>query len=246
MHAGHRYHCQNHCQNVVGKQRLPNDEMGFVFAIIIIIIIKRIFIEDEHSNSSCFKTASKNCFNAFNAAIEAVQKNDATGAAIILRSVRKDGELLQTEARKLHEQLRRVEQNKVTRVENLTRDINELHKEEQQVKQEKINLKTKLSSLNADREHHQQSRNEAQRRYGDAIDKQRSAERRLEEFESNWWVPIYGQVLLVRELIEDNQQQANNAERDKNRHERDVENADREIRSINDNINQVRQIKRLN
>ena len=235
---------------MVWKQRLPNDEMGFVFAIIItiiiIIIIKRIFIEDEHFNSSRFKTASKNCFTASNAAIEAVQKNDATGAAIILRSVRKDGELLQTEARKLHEQLRRVEQNKVTRVENLTRDINELHKEEQQVKQEKINLKTKLSSLNADREHHQQSRNEAQRRYGDAKDKQRSAERKLEKFERYWWVPIYGGVLAVRELIENNEQQANNAERDRNRHERDVENADREIRSTNDNINQVRQIKRLN
>ena len=184
--------------------------------------------------------ASRNCFTAFNAALEAVERNDANGVAIILQSVQLDAKILQREARILHKLLLNVEKENEAKVANLTKEINNLYQKEQQLKKEENNLGVKISGLKANREQHEESRNAAQRRYETARAEQREAEKKHEEFKSYWWVPVYGLNLGVRELIEGNRNRAHQAERDKNRHSREVENADREISSTNANINQVR------
>lgn len=183
--------------------------------------------------------ASRNCFTAFNAALEAVERNDANGVANILQSIQSDAKVLQREVRILHKLLLNVERENEAQVENLTKEINNLYQKEQQLKQEKNNLGVQMSGLKANREQHQESRNAARRRYEAARAEQREAEEKHEEFRSYWWVPVYGLTLAVRELLEDNQNRARQAERDKNRHDREVENADREISSTNANINQV-------
>ncbi len=185
------------------------------------------------------RASTLNCFTAFNAALEAVERNDANAVATILQSVQSDAKILQREARILHKRLLNVEQENEAQVENLTKEINNLFQKEHELKQEENNLGVKISGLKANREQHQQSRNAAQRRYEVARAEQREAEEKREEFESLWWVPVYGLILGVRELIEDNKNRARQAERDKNHHGREVDNADREISSTNTKINQV-------
>ncbi len=183
--------------------------------------------------------ASTNCFTAVNAALDAVERNDANTVAIILQSVQSDAKIVQREARILHKLLLNAEKENEAQVENLTKEINDQYQKEQKLKQEENNLGVKISGLKANREQRQNSRNDAQRRYEVARAEQREAEEKREEFESLWWVPVYGLALGVRELIEDNKNRARQAERDKNHHGREVDNADREISSTNTKINQV-------
>ena len=183
--------------------------------------------------------ASKKCFTAFEAALEAVERNDANGAVIVLQSVRSEAKILQKEAHIFHEQLINVEQEDETKVENLTRQMNQLYENEQQLKKKEEKLEVKMSGLRATREQHKENRNVAERRREAARAEQRKAEEKHDELRSYWWVPIYGQVLLVRELIEDNKEQARQAERKKNRYAREVENSDSDISSTNAKINQV-------
>ena len=185
------------------------------------------------------RASTLNCFTAFNAALEAVERNDTNAAATTLQSVQSDAKILQREARILHKRLLNVEQENEAQVENLTKEINNLFQKEHELKQEENNLGVKISGLKANREWHQNSRNGAQRRYEVARAEQRKAEEKRKEFESFWWVPGYGPFLVVRELIEDNKNRARQAERDKNHHGREVDNADREISSTNTKINQV-------
>ena len=182
---------------------------------------------------------SKNCFTAFNAALEAVERDDANGAAIVLQSVQSEARILQREANTIHTLLINVEKENETKVENLTMEINQLYQNEQRLKEKENNLRVKISGLKAKREQHEKDRNVAERRQEAARAEQRDAEEKYEEFKSFWWVPIVGQVLLLRELIENNKEQARKAEREKNRHAREVENADSEISSTNAEINQV-------
>ena len=182
---------------------------------------------------------SKNCFTAFNAGLEAVERDDANGAAIVLQSVQSEARILQREANTIHTLLINVEKQNETKVENLTMEINQLYQNEQRLKEKENNLRVKISGLKAKREQHEKDRNVAERRQEAARAEQREAEEKYEEFKSFWWVPIVGQVLLLRELIENNKEQAFKAECEKNRHAREVENADSEISSTNAKINQV-------
>ena len=183
--------------------------------------------------------ATSNCFTAFKAALKAVERNDANGAAIALQSVRSDAKIVQRAAHILHKQLINVEQENETKVENLTREINLLYEKEQQLKKKEEKLKVKVSGLRATREQHKENRNVAERRREAARADQREAQQKRDELRSYWWVPIYGQVLAVRELIENNKERARQAERDKDYYDREVKNATRQINSTNIKINQV-------
>lgn len=67
--------------------------------------------------------ASKKSFTAFNAALEAVERDDASGAAIVLQSVQSEARILQREANTIHTLLINVEQENETKVETLTMEI---------------------------------------------------------------------------------------------------------------------------
>ena len=183
--------------------------------------------------------ASKKCFTAFDTALEAVERNDANRAAIVLQSVRLDAKTLQREVRILHKQLINVEQEDETKVENLTTQMNQLYEKEKRLKKKENNLKVKMSGLRATLEQHKENQNVAERRQEAARAEQREAEQKREKLKSYWWVPIYGQVLLLRELIENNKERARQAERDKDYYDREVKNATRQINSTDIKINQV-------
>ena len=183
--------------------------------------------------------ASKKCFTAFDAALEAVERNDANRAAIVLQSVRLDAKILQREACILHKQLINVEQEDERKVENLTREINRLYEKEKRLKKKENNLEVKVSGLRATRKQHEEQRNLAERRREAARADQREAEQKREKLKSYWWVPIYGQLLLLRELIQNNRERARQAERDKDHYVREVKYATRQINSTDIKINQV-------
>ena len=183
--------------------------------------------------------ASSNCFTAFNEARHAVKKNDANRAAIVLQSVQSDAKILQRETRVLHKLLVNVEEENEAKVGNLTVEINQLYQNEQHLNEKEKYLAVQISGLKATRQQYEQHRKVSQIRQDAAEAKQREAENKHKEYENNWWIPVIGQVLWLRELFEQNKERARKAEREKNRHARDVENTDREISSTKAKIDQV-------
>ena len=184
--------------------------------------------------------ATTNCYTAVNAALDALERNDANAAVTYLPSAQSLAKILQTEARIHHKLLLNLEQENEARVENLTKEINNLFQKEQKLKQEENNLGVKISGLKANRQQRQQCRNDTRRRYEEAGAKQREAEEKREEYERTGWDSFCKCIFMgVRELIEDNKNRARQAERHKNHHGRELENADREISSIDAKINQV-------
>lgn len=87
--------------------------------------------------------------------------------------------------------------------------------------------------------HYIQSKWEAKVKYQEAEREKREAEKKYKEFKTYWWVPIYGQYLAVREIVEENNGKAKAALRDMARHERDAEETKREIERTNSGIRQA-------
>ena len=121
----------------------------------------------------------------------------------------------------------------------LTREMNGLYQVEMELKNRKQALETKKSALTDEMERCSRNKQDSSRRYQVAEREKKEAEKKFEELRDWWWVPIYGQALIVRELYENNAQKARDAYRKMERHERDMEGAESEIRWANFAILQV-------
>ena len=87
--------------------------------------------------------------------------------------------------------------------------------------------------------HYIQSKQEALVKYQEAEREKREAEKKYRHLKTYCWVPIYGQYLAVRKIVEENNGKARAALREMACHERDVEEAKREIERTNSVTRQV-------
>ena len=179
---------------------------------------------------------SSKCFNAVETALEAVKSGDAKRSEIVLRSVRKDGQMLKQKAGILIGQLSQAEEDHKRKVENLTRQMNDLFAEETQLSSKNQTLQNKNSSLNKERQRYQRSKEEASRRYQEAERAKRDAEREYEEMKPFFWIPIVGWLLA---LLEDSSKKASEAYREMQRHERDVDQAESDLKWVKSQISEV-------
>ena len=77
---------------------------------------------------------SSGCFNALEAALEAVKTCNADSTEVMIKSIRQDGVLLQKQASILCDELKQAEKKQQELDEDLTRQINNLHAEEVELK----------------------------------------------------------------------------------------------------------------
>ena len=182
---------------------------------------------------------SSRCFNALETAVEAVKTGNADSAAVVIRSIRQDGLLLQKQASILCDELRQAEEKKQELDEDLTRQINKLHAEEVKLKNRRQALEAKKSALKKERERCFRNKQDASRRYEEAKAEKRKAEEKLEELKNWWWVPVYGTFLAVRELVEKNGVKALGERRQMERYDGEMTGAESNIRSANTAISQV-------
>ena len=178
-------------------------------------------------------------FNALETAVEAVKTGNANSSAILIRSIRQDGLLLQKQASILCDELRQAEKKQQELDEDLTRQINKLHAEEVKLKNRRQALEAKKSALNKERERCCRNKQDASRRYEEAKAEKRKAEEKCEEWKNWWWVPGYGTFLAVRELVENNEAKARDERREMERYDGEMSRAESNIRSANTAISQV-------
>ena len=182
---------------------------------------------------------SSRCFNALEAAVEAVKTGNADSSAVVIKSIRKDGLLLQKQASILCDKLKQVEKKHQESDEDLTRQINKLYEEEVKLKNRRQALEAKKSALNDERDRCCRNKRDASRRYENAKAEKREAEEKYEEAKNRWWVPVYGWFLFVRELVENNEQKARDARREMERYDEEMSRAESNIWSANTAISQV-------
>ena len=73
---------------------------------------------------------SSRCFNALDVAVEAVKTGNADSSAVVIKSIRQDGLLLQKQASILCDELKQAEKKHQELDEDLTRKSNKLYAEE--------------------------------------------------------------------------------------------------------------------
>ena len=179
---------------------------------------------------------SSKCFNAVETALEAVKSGDTKRSAVVLRSARKDGQMLKQKADILIRQLSKAEKEHKCKVENLTRQMNRLFAEETQLSNKKQTLQNKNYSLTDEKLRYQRSKEEASRKYREAERAKRDAEKEYENMKPYFWIPIVGWLL---EAFEDSSRKASEAYREMQRHERDVNQAESDLRWVNSQISEV-------
>ena len=179
---------------------------------------------------------SSKCFNAVETALEALKRGDAERSKVILWSVQKDGQMLKQKAAIFIRELSKAEEDHKSKVENLTRQMNNLFAEETQLSNEKETLQNKNSSLTDERQRYQRSREEASRRYREAEKAKRDAEREYENMKPFFWIPIVGLLLAI---LENSSTRASEAYREMQRHDRDADQAESDLRWVNSRISEV-------
>ena len=184
-------------------------------------------------------SVSSKCFSTLETAIEALTSGSACSSEVMLKSLKQDGLRLQQQASALCCQLNKAEEEHQLKEEDLTRQVNGLHEEEVQLTNRKQALETKKSALTDEKERCSRNKQDALRRSQKAEEEKREAEKKCEELQDWWWVPIYGQLLAVREIVENNMKKARDAYRDMQRYDRDMERAESEIVKANSAILQV-------
>ena len=182
---------------------------------------------------------SSRCFNALEAAVEAVKTGNVDSSEVMIKSIRQDGVLLQKQASIRCDELKQDEKKQQELDEDLTRQINKLHAEEVELKNRRQGLEAKKSALNEERERCCRSKRDASRRYENAKAEKREAEEKFEEAKKWCWVPGYGLFLAVRELVENNEEKARDARREMERYDEEMRRAESNIRSANTAISQV-------
>ena len=182
---------------------------------------------------------SSRCFNALEAAVEAVKTGNVDSSEVMIKSIRQDGVLLQKQASILCDEFKQDEKKQQELDEDLTRQINKLHAEEVELKNRRQGLEAKKSALNEERERCCRSKRDASRRYENAKAEKREAEEKFEEAKKWCWVPGYGLFLAVRELVENNEEKARDARREMERYDGEMNRAESNIRSANTAISQV-------
>ncbi|CAH3172331.1 unnamed protein product [Porites lobata] len=141
---------------------------------------------------------SPRCFNALEAAVEAVKTGNADSPQIIIKSLRQDGLLLQKQASILCDELKQAKKKQQELDEDPARRINKLHAEEVELKNRRQALEVKKSALNKERERCCRNKQDASRRYEEAEGEKRKAEQKCEESKNWWWIPVYGTFLFLR------------------------------------------------
>ena len=182
---------------------------------------------------------SSRCFNTLEAALEAVTTGNADSSEVMIKSIRQDGVLLQKQASIRCDELKQDEKKQQELDEDLTRQINKLHAEEVELKNRRQGLEAKKSALNEERERCCRNKRDASRRYENAKAEKREAEEKFEEAKKWCWVPGYGTFLVVRELVENNEEKARDARREMERYDGEMSRAESNIRSANTAISQV-------
>ena len=182
---------------------------------------------------------SSECFNSLDRALQALNAGDISSSQAALHVIKRGGSKLQREEAALCAKLKIAEEESQRQNESLTIQINELFEAEKQLEKEKRELETKRSSLENEKKQSRKKYDKASNRYHQARREKEEAERKNDELKSWWWVPVYGQFLAVRELIEGNLKKEQDASREMDNFQSDIRRAERETEWASSAISEV-------
>lgn len=197
-------------------------------------------IKDQTNMALAPLTTFSNCFDQVDDACLAIQRGDANKASTIVRSLQNDAKILRRESQRCYDVLQCYSQDKQQEIENITGEINDLYQQERDLEKQKRELESQRQALQSRKDSEAQSLNEAQSRYDTAERERDKAQEEVDRLKTFWWVPIFGQILLIRELVEDFSGQAQNARRDMNHYQTRINEAEQEIANTGHKIREVR------
>ena len=151
-----------------------------------------------------------------------LQQKNLEGALKCLSLTDKGGKLLKAKLDSILKRLERLEQYNKQIETRYYKQLKDLQYDNSILRSRKSELEQSIAGKEA-------CIRETERELSDARDDMNAARRERnraqEEYDkvkTFWWVPIYGQIILINELIEDNASKANEAQQRMNRYDRKI------------------------
>lgn len=139
------------------------------------------------------------------------------------------GRLLEAKLDSILERLGSLEQYNRKKESEYYKQLKDLEYENDRLRGRKSTLERSIASKEVSISDIQRELSNARDEMNSARHRRNQAQREYDKFRTFWWVPIWGQILVVKELIEDNESIANNAQQRMDRY-------DREISSLNSDL----------
>ena len=154
---------------------------------------------------------SEECFTALKTATKALRRGDVATSTRMLRTLHSQGQRIKNQAIELRRELEELEESNTQEMETVKCHLGDLEDQERSLLHERQRLEKHQDFLQAKIDSCVKILKTAVEEEDAAKRKLREAEEKCKELENWWWVPIYGQFLFFRELLEDNHNKARRA-----------------------------------
>lgn len=179
------------------------------------------------------------CFEMVEETTQLVQQGRVKEASKKLTRVGQHSKRITTVTEIYIRRLEALEKYGVCQQEKLMRKMATLEEEKNQKNKVIQQKQLEVEAKRVDVRHYEELKQKAEERRREAEHKKREAEDRLNEVKKWWWIPIYGQVLCVRELIENNSSTISNEERKVNECESEQNSLQGKIQSAESEISSL-------
>lgn len=165
-----------------------------------------------------------------------LQQKDLEGALKCLSLTNEGGKSLKTKLDSILKRLERLEQyNKKIEAEYYNQ-LKDLQYDDSRLRSRKSELEQNIAGKEACICETERELNNARDDMNAARRERNRAQEEYDKVKTFWWVPIYGQVLLINELIQDNAGKADEAQRRMNRYDREISDLNSDIRSFRNDL----------
>ena len=193
-------------------------------------------------------TSISECLHTVEEVKDLVQKGKVKSSAIKLSQITQQSRRIRSIIEIYVSRLEALEDYAVHQQEKIMRKMNDLEDEKKKRHQEIQSKEQEIARNRADIGDCERLKSHAESNMMEAERKKCEAEERREELENWWWVPVYGLILGIRELIEDNSaiidKESNKIERYSNEasnFQTNIESAESTIESLRNDVSRLSQ-----
>ena len=171
--------------------------------------------------------------------VSCVKKTDIKKASSNLKDIKSDAEIIIKKLKLRVEQLESIVKLNSNKEREITEKQYQAERERESLQRENDEIRDKIEQCKKAKASAEKSLKESQYLYNSAEAESREAGEKAQELRDNWFIPFYGQYLLIREAVQQNGQKEEEAKREAERHKRNCTSLEREIDSYENELKMI-------
>ena len=168
--------------------------------------------------------------------VSCVKKKDIKKASSNLKDIKSDAEIIIKKLKLRVEQLESVVKLNSHNEREIIEKQYQAEHERESLQRENDEIADKMEQCKKAKASAEKSLKQSQCLFNSAEAESRESGQKAQELRDNWFVPFYGQYLLIREAVQQNGQKEEEAKREAERHKRNCTSLEREIDSYENEL----------